>query len=91
MKLLLSSLLFVSCASSAWVEKIPAFEKQTWRICTKEIDGIEKHLKGFCYISKEVRGRFLRSDLIRQKHYFCEFTDEACLSRHAYSGKKLKR
>ncbi len=90
MKLMISLLLLSSCASANWKERIVAFEKQSWRICTKEIDGEELHLKGLCYISKEVKERFLLKDLVRQKHYFCSFEDLECMAKHAHSGKRLK-
>lgn len=91
MKLFLVSFLFVSCASSAWVEIAPSFDKQRWRICTKELDGEEYHLKGLCYISKEVKKRRIISDLVRPKRNFCAWENKECLTRHAYSGKRLKK
>lgn len=91
MKLILTSFLFFSCATSAWVEIAPSFDKQRWRICTKELDGGDRHLKGLCYISKEVKRRTFRSDLVRPKINFCAWEDKDCLTRHAYSGKRLQR
>ncbi len=90
MKIIISLLLLSSCAHGSWKERSVSFDKQKWRICTKEIDGEELHLKGLCYINKEVKSRFIRSDLVRQKPYFCSWDDLACLSKHAYSGKKFK-
>jgi len=90
---LLISLIFISCASTAapWKEETIAFEKQKWRLCIKEKDGKEKHLKGLCYISKECKMRFLIRKYCRPLPKFCPFTDAACLSRHAYSSKFLMR
>ena len=71
MRLLISFIILSSCANASWVERSVSFDKQSWRICTKEIDGDDLHLKGLCYINKEVQSRFLRSDLVRPKNYFC--------------------
>lgn len=93
MKLILSFLLviFSSCATSArWEPNYPAFEFQTWRICTKETDGEEKHLKGLCYKDHEIKKRFIRRNLMREKWFFCPWEDKVCLLKHALSGKKFK-
>lgn len=81
----------VGCATASWVDNAPSFSKQKWRICTKEYDGLERHLKGLCYKSHEIKNRRMRSNLRREKWRFCPFTDLECLAKHAYSGKKFKK
>lgn len=86
-------LLFCSCASARrkWVEKSPPFIDQTWRICTEEYDGLEKHLKGYCYISKECKNRFILKDKCRPLPKFIPYSDEAGVLRIINSGKVLKK
>lgn len=91
---LLSLFILLSCASidtEAWYDVGVAFEKQKWRLCTKERDGIERHLKGLCYIGKECRNRRFRSSICRPKPYFCGWDNKECLSRQAYANKFLMR
>jgi len=85
--------LFCSCASARpkWREVSPPFSGQTWRICVEEYDGSEKHLKGFCYISKECKNRFIIKDKCRPLPKFISFSDEAGVLRIINSGKVLKK
>lgn len=95
MKLYSLTLIFLllGCAtnSEAWYEVTIDFKKQKWRLCTKEKDGIEKHLKGLCYIGKTCRSRRFRSRVCKPLPKFCAFNNKECLTPHAYSGKVLMR
>lgn len=93
MKMLLISmmLLLSSCASSAeWRVVQAPFEDQGWRICSKDYDGEDLHLKGFCYWQKEVKKRIILSDLYRRKHLVCLFEDKECLLKFQLAGKIIK-
>lgn len=93
MKIVLLSLMFMlsSCASAAkWKAVQVPFKDQGWRVCTKEYDGEELHLKGFCYWQKEVKKRRILKDLYRRKHLVCLFTNKECLVKFPLSGKKIR-
>lgn len=84
--------LFISCATNsveAWVEDTVSFEEQEWRVCTKEFDGQEKHLEGFCYISRECRKRRFRSRICRPLPKFVSFTDKPGVLKLVLSGKVM--
>jgi len=89
---LLSLILLVACTtrSLAWTEYSVSFKKQKWRICTKERDGINRHLNGLCYISKQCKQRLFKK-ICKPLPLYCAFSDKACLTRHAYSNKVLMR
>lgn len=90
--LLISFLIFnaTSCSSASWKLQGLAFKDQIWRICTKEIDGEEFHLRGFCRWAKETKSRFILKDLYRRKHFFCAFEDKECLLKFAQSNKTIR-
>lgn len=87
-------MLIFSCASDnveAWVEDAPIFEEQTWRICTEEKDGAEKHLNGFCYISRECKKRRFRRRICRPLPKYIPHTDKIGVQKLVSSGKVLAR
>lgn len=85
MKNIIIIMLITACASVAanWIDKTPKYESLQWRICHKSIDDDKKHLKGFCYISKECKSRRFRSNLCRKKELFCAFDNVSCVERAA--------
>jgi hypothetical protein len=89
----LSLLLLLSCAGATtaadWKEVPMAQSDQQWRWCSEHLDGPEKADRGFCWISKECKKKFLAKDECRNKPYFCAFTDIECFKRNDFPNKKL--
>lgn len=90
--------LMYSCASISgewgqWKVIDVAQEKQIWRLCEQGKDGIDKHHKGFCYISQECRKRetILGNERIecRNAPLFCTWGDIDCYLKNGIFNKQL--
>lgn len=94
MKLLFALVIVVACATessavSEWKEIPIAQQDMDWRWCSEHLDGPDFAGKGWCFIGKECRNRFLRKDECRSKPYFCAFADVECLRKNDFENKKV--
>lgn len=83
------SVIVSSCAAAKWKIHDVNLEKRVWRICSSHLDGLEKHEKGFCYISQECK-KSAFSNKCRPKPLFCEWGDIPCLRHYKLLQKKLR-
>lgn len=70
--------------------------EEDWRICHRDLDGLEKHEKGFCYISLECRQRKTIFGNVKKEErsvpLFCpwpENNDISCLRKYRINEKIL--
>jgi len=88
--LILFPIIYVtSCSSSDWSPAGVSHAKKTWRICSIEKDGPEKAMRGFCYIDKECRIKWIKQ--CRPKPLFCPWNDIPCMRKYKLPDKKLKQ
>lgn len=88
--ILFSIFISTSCSSTEWVHAGVAPIKRTWRECTALRDG-DKAGKGFCYIDKECKTKFIWYITCRNVPLFCAYTDTACKIKHRINEMRMKR
>lgn len=97
--LMLSLSSLTSCASAgdwgAWSMKDVKPQEREWRICNKEFDGENLHMKGFCYIAKECRTRKTaifknEKEECRNLPLHCKWGDLTCLMENNMPSMTLK-
>ncbi len=84
--------LALSCStlqSGEWKEVTIAQELRDWRWCSLELDGPKYADLGWCWIGKECKRRFLRSDECRTKPYHCAAADIPCIKANGLDRKIL--
>lgn len=91
MYLILSLLLFTSCASSSdWVEETVAMEDEVWNWCRADLNPPEYADKGWCFSTVRVKHRtWPRKDEEEYVTYFCEAGDINCLKKKGLTQKWL--
>jgi hypothetical protein len=86
-------LLLLSCSTlqseDKWQTVTIAQELRDWRWCSLDLDGPNYADLGWCWIGKECRKRFLRSDECRPKPEFCAAADIACIKANGLDRKVL--
>ena len=93
LKLILISIILVliSCASANhWYNVGVSNEKKVWRFCSTQRDGVDKNKKGFCYIDKECKNRFLQKRKCRQVPLFCAWGDVECMEKYGLFNKVIR-